>query len=290
MIWLLEKEFFDNLDELKRQIVEQGHQYINAVRVPFTDQIQFEGSFDWENDKLDSLILAYGSLHFARSCKTLNKPPSKNFVDVWCNLPQFKCSYYYPRLSKYLLNRECMFLPFGQLADATDFIFRKFGSANGTKIFMRPDSGFKQFTGQVYDLKYWDGFLRVSNIALQPEDLVVISTPKEIFKEYRVIIGPSKNNEKQQLITLSQTHSCGKLDEQVIVNDFERLDIHHFVLEVLDNICFEPDPFWVMDVCRDAFGELKVLEVNSMSCSGYYKCDMGRIVGAVAEYLKIYEK
>ncbi len=285
MIWLLEKEFFDNLSELKREITEQGHQYINAVRVPFTDEIQFEGSFDWENDKLDSPVVAYGSLHFARSCKTLNKY-RKNFADVWCNLPQFKCSYYYPRLSKYLLNRECMFLPFGQLADASDYLFEKFGSANGTKIFMRPDSGFKQFTGQVYDLKYWDGFLKLSNIALQPEDLVVISSPKEIFKEYRVIIGPSNDNESQRPITLCQTHCLGKLDEKIVSGVFEAQEVREFVKKVLDDVCFEPDPFWVMDVCRDAFGQLKVLEVNSMACSGYYKCDMGKIVGAVSDFLE----
>jgi hypothetical protein len=294
MIWLLEKEIFENLDTLKQAIVEQGHEYREANYVPFNGGLRC--------DKFPKgKCFAYGSLQFGnylRQNSVINVRYGGNFnvslshnAEVFCNLPQFKCSYYYPRLSKYLLNRECMFLPFGQLADASDYIFRKFGSANGTKIFMRPDSGFKQFTGQVYDLQYWENFLRLSNIALQPEDLVVISSPKEIFKEYRCIIGPANDDRdrEQKVITLCQTHNCGKLDEQVIHSFYERTDIYKFVNKVLDDVCFEPDPFWVMDVCRDAFGELKVLEVNSMACSGYYKCDMGLIVKAVADYLKIYE-
>ncbi len=287
MIWLLEKEFFDNLSELKREITEQGHQYINAVRVPFTNTITPEKAIPLGD------VVPYGSLHFVRSVaanKGVYEQGRDRRIHNWCNLPQFKCSYYYPRLSKYLLNRECAFLPFGQLADASDYIFQKFGSANGTKIFMRPDSGFKQFTGQVYDLQYWENFLRLSNIALQPEDLVVISSPKEIFKEYRCIIGPANDDRdrEQKVITLCQTHSCGKLDEQVIHSFYERTDIYKFVNKVLDDVCFEPDPFWVMDVCRDAFGELKVVEVNSMACSGYYKCNMKLIVEAVSDYLKVY--
>lgn len=277
MIWLLENELFDNLDELKREIVEQGHKYITAKYVPFGGGIELEGS-----DVLPEQMFCYGSLQFIKTIQRMGEGwrwHNHEFI-TWCDLPQFKCSYYYPRLSKYLLNRDCMFLPFGQLADAGDFIFDKFG----TKIFMRPDSGFKQFTGQIYSQEYWDGFLRVSNIALQPEDLVVISSPKEIFKEYRVIVGPSKDVERQKVITLSQTHSLGKLDERAPSSIFEYMDVAFYAQKVLDDICFEPDPFWVMDVCRDAFGQLKVLEVNSMSCSGYYKCDMSLIVKAVAEY------
>ena len=280
MIWLLENELFDNLDELKGEITRQGHQYISGRYPGFGAAIEWEGNFDFLEaiEETDEKFFIYGSLPFVKRLKCAD-------VYAWCNLPQLKCSYYYPRLSKYLLNRECAFLPFGQLADASEWIFKTFGSNNETRIFMRPDSGFKQFTGQCYDLEYWDGFLRLSNIALQPEDLVLISNPKEIFKEYRVIIGPSNNNERQIPITVSRTHTLGKVDEAVC-GLYETCDVLDFVYTVLDDICYEPDPMWVMDVCRDAYGELKVLEVNSMSCSGYYKCSMEAIVKAVADYIE----
>lgn len=278
MIWLLENELFDNLDELKSEIVQQGHQYITAKYVPFGGRLEIDGRIPDSGH-----IFVYGSLQFVKTADSTLYRRYGNRLHTWCNLPQFKCSYYYPRLSKYLLNRECAFLPFGQLQDAGEWIFKTFG-INGTKIFMRPNSGFKEFTGQVYDSKYWDGFLRCSNIALQPEDLVVISTPKELVKEYRAIIGPTKDNERQQVVTISRTHSNGQLDEG-IPSAAEHKQVTEYITSVLDDVCFEPNPLWVMDVCSDINGNFTIVEVNSMSCSGYYKCDMQSIVQAVSEYI-----
>jgi hypothetical protein len=293
MIWLLENELFDNLDEIKEAIVSEGHQYITAKYVPFGGAIEIQdklkSSINFEELETldDEQVFAYGSLQFIQAARWAKVRGLS--VNHWCNLPQLRCSYYYPHLGKYLLNRECAFLPFGKLADSTEWIFKTFGSNNGTRIFMRPDSGFKEFTGQVYDIQYWDGFLRLSNIALKPEDLVVISSPKNILKEFRVVIGPTPDEERQRIVTLCRTHCEGKLSECENLLDWDCYRVVDFVHRVLSDVCFEPDPMWVMDVAMTDDLHFHVLEINSMSCSGYYKCDKRAIVRAVHNYLKIYE-
>jgi hypothetical protein len=39
---------------------------------------------------------------------------------------------------------------------------------------------------------------------------------------------------------------------------------------------------WTLDIC-EADGQLKVLEIGSFSCSGFYACDPEAIVKAVHE-------
>jgi len=47
-------------------------------------------------------------------------------------------------------------------------------------------------------------------------------------------------------------------------------------------LSYEPDPVWVLDICQLKNGSLKIIEVNSFSCSGLYACDMNPIVENVS--------
>src|SRR5688572_2990892 len=123
MIWLLENELFENLEELKAEIVKAGDEYVTAKYVPFGGGIEL--------DKKDALyrwpaqeIFCYGSLQFIRQVKRQFPQP---YYWAWCDLPYFKCSYYYPRFGKSLLNSESCFLPYGQLIEKKDWIFKTFG-------------------------------------------------------------------------------------------------------------------------------------------------------------------
>ncbi len=269
LTWLLEKDIFENLDELKAEIEAQGMNYITGKCIPF-------GGYELEKTDWD-FGFVYGSLQFA---KRIRKDANDfdgaiiNPTRVFCNLPQFACNYYYPRLSKFLFNQDHAFLPYGELIDKEEWVFSTFGVNNC--VFMRPSSGFKEFTGQVYEKKYWKGMIELSNTQIQPEDLVVIAKPQSISAEYRVIIGPNGP------ITCSMTH----LDRKLYVTKIDSFEkrLYDYVSKVLDRITYEPDPMWVMDIACDYKDNLSVLEVNSMSCSGFYACDLSKIVGAIKDY------
>lgn len=283
LTWLLEKDIFENLDELKTEIKNQGMDYIIGKCIPF-------GSFEFEHYEYD-YGFAYGSLQFCKRIKEEQNHINGPFLPpttVFCDLNKFSCSYYYPRLSKYLLNQDHTFLPYGELIDKEEWVFDTFGVDDC--VFMRPNSGFKEFTGQVYEKKYWKGMIELSNTNIQPEDLVVISSPKNIDAEYRVVIGPDRYkkilcNIDASIITLSGSHINGKLEPRVEEDCSIAPYIREFINGLLSETLYEPDPFYIIDIASTENG-LSVLEVNSMSCSGYYKCDLSKIVGAIKEYFK----
>lgn len=273
LTWLLDNACFDdNLPELKDEITKQDCQYIIGERVPFTHTIKLDKHLP------DGPIFVYGSLQFVRSVAlqsgTLEGYWERRSIHTMCRLGQFACNYYYPRLSKFLFNQDHAFLPYGELIDKEEWVFSTFGVNNC--VFMRPSSGFKEFTGQVYEKKYWKGMIELSNTQIQPEDLVVIAKPQSISAEYRVIIGPNGP------ITCSMTH----LDRKLYVTKIDSFEkrLYDYVSKVLDRITYEPDPMWVMDIACDYKDNLSVLEVNSMSCSGFYACDLSKIVGAIKDY------
>jgi hypothetical protein len=275
LTWLLDNRCFDeNLPELKNELTRQGIKYITGEYKPFGQPIDWDGQFDHIRDIDDNYdnnyYFAYGSLQFVKRLRSCNP-----FLQTWCNLEQFACNYYYPRLSNFLFNQDHAFLPYGELIDKEEWVFDTFGVDDC--VFMRPSSGFKEFTGQVYEKRYWKGMIEVSNTQIQPEDLVVVARPQYIAAEFRVIVGPNGP------ITSSQTHVNGGLYAVPTTLSMER-DLFEYVREILDNVIYEPDPMFVIDIALDDENIFSVIEVNSASCSGFYKCDLSKIVGAIKEY------
>jgi hypothetical protein len=45
---------------------------------------------------------------------------------------------------------------------------------------------------------------------------------------------------------------------------------------------YRPEAAWTIDVCRTVHDNYYVLELNSFSCSGLYKCDKDAVVRAVS--------
>ena len=181
LTWLLDNACFDdNLPELKDELTRQGIKYITGKYKPFGEPIEWSGTSGlneeiFKNNNFGPYF-AYGSLQFAKKIKKVGPK-----VEVWCNLEQFACNYYYPRLSKYLFNQDHAFLPYGELIDKEEWVFDTFGVDDC--VFMRPSSGFKEFTGQVYEKRYWKGMIELSNTQIQPEDLVIIAKPQSISSE-----------------------------------------------------------------------------------------------------------
>jgi hypothetical protein len=189
------------------------------------------------------------------------------FATIEC----FYCSSYYCHFGKYLLNRNYMMLPFGELDRCQDFLFRVVGRDD--RIFIRPDSPLKLFTGQfasrdtfAADLEFM-GFYEFAK-----DSLVVVSTPQSIDAEWRFVITD------RTVVAGCQYSSAGKIDQH------PRYDAAAFDLaSTIASSEYQPDPAWVMDICKTADGTYHLLEIGGFSFSDLYACDKNAVVAAVSK-------
>jgi hypothetical protein len=45
---------------------------------------------------------------------------------------------------------------------------------------------------------------------------------------------------------------------------------------------YQPDPAWVLDICRTATGDYRLLEIGGFSFADLYACDKNDVVAAVS--------
>lgn len=259
--WLFETGVFDdNLQELVDAVKDQGMEYQTTRYVPF------EGSTYADLYQPNDCVVAYGSLQMISDVQR----KVKWVPGAYCNLSYFECTHYYPRLQKYLLNNPCIMLPYGMLLGQKEFLLSTIG--NNNCLFVRPSSGFKIFSGTVIhqdnyekDVEYL-GFYDV-----EPEKMVVVAEPKNIQREWRLVIVDKKvvaaslYKENEKLIL---REGC-----PVEVKDFAELVAHQW----------QPEAVWTMDIAQKYNNDLKVIEIGSFSCSGLYACNKSDIIQAVSE-------
>jgi hypothetical protein len=256
--WLIEPEIFGDdaqslLDALEKMGVE--HQVW-----PFGHMYQ-----DFKNKFKDDCVVFYGSFQFA----DVVRKQTPWIPGLYCNLPKFDCLYYYPRLENYLLNWDYIMLPLGAVGSLSKARFLdQFTFFN--KLFIRPSSGSKSFTGKLIERANLDKELKQFALRADPETLVVISKPRNIKREWRLVVAEGS------IITGSQY----KEGDKMIRSDKVPLEVLQYAQNVLDNVKYKPDPIWTLDIC-ETYEELHVLEVGSFSCAGLYACDAEIIVNTV---------
>ena len=206
---------------------------------------------------------------------------TKLYPGVYCNLQNLKCSAYYPHFQEYLLNNRFFFLPLANISAMKEDIFDSWLGASYEDLFVRPDSGFKSFTGQLvsktkldYDIK------NLANIAISGTEFCLIAPPVNILREWRFVIG------RRKIIACSQ-YRDHKLTPSGIPNPIRELsagapkEVCDFVENVLSSVDWEPEPIYTMDIAETSTKNLKVVELNCFSAAGLYKCDISKIVSEV---------
>ena len=281
MHWLLEKDIFEeNLERLQESILNIGDTFSIFNYIPFGGGIETKFNIPELNGSIynNDPIFAYGSL---QAIKYFQK---SNFsVVCFCNLPQFECSFYYPRFGNFLFQKNYCFLPYGEINRRKNWLFNTFG--NEGQIFCRPNDGFKTFTGQLLSRESWiKDYELIGFYDVSPETLCIVSEPQNIVEECRIVIGCEYDG-PQRIIT----GSVYKIDGKILDQNIEVKDNHpswKFVESVLASVNYSPDPFWVIDVAKTRSEEWKVLEVGSMSCCGLYECNLDLIVKSISDYHK----
>jgi len=256
--WLLEKEVFEeNLDPLIKEIKKQGHNCQLVSYAPFKS-----GLYDIYDDK--DCVICYGSLNLMRQLSREKKWIPGPFL----NLPNYECTKYYSYFGKYLINSDYVMLPFAEFNRRKSEIFNSFSG----NCFIRPSTGFKTFTGQVYNFGEWNKDLDWIKDYVTPESMIIISSAKNISAEYRFVVVNKK------VITGSRYKVNGELE---VTSEFTQEAL--LKAQEIANEEWEPDKSYVIDIGENDNKKCYLIEINSFSCSGLYDCELEPIVKSVSE-------
>lgn len=136
-------------------------------------------------------------------------------------------------------------------------------------FFAKPDNDLKIFDGGVFSAERFPFFMeKTRNYAnYNPDIKICVSPIKRIFREWRIFV----------------------IDGQIVTSSQYRLNMS---LNILPGLTYAAEKFankliaknnpakaYVLDIC-EINGDFKVVEYNTFNCSGFYACDIEKIVTA----------
>lgn len=160
-----------------------------------------------------------------------------------------------------LLNYDYELVKLGTLLNNYLRYFVKFGK--DSKIFIRPDSSCKEFTGRLFDIIEFRKCPDEFSGLLDYNTLLVVASPKEIMGEWR--IATYKNKIWDSSMYLFQ----GNLSE---IRNFPAKALG-FVEEILADYFSFLDLPLILDIAMTEPNVFKVIEINNLWTSNWYEMD-----------------
>lgn len=185
-------------------------------------------------------------------------------------------------MSKFLLNDPYVMMPRKDIPRHLNMLNKWLGKYD--KLFMRPNSGLKPFTAQLFNLRIQDDEISLPpdwhwvEEFTEPDTLIIIAGPKTIQAEYRFVIAGT------EVVT-----GCQYMPEIAVGWTQAARDLAEEVAKA-----YQPDPMFIVDICFDG-EKYWLMEIGAFSVAGLYACKMQDIVPAavkmaVAEWEDIYGK
>lgn len=141
------------------------------------------------------------------------------------------------------------------------------------RVFARPSEDTKSFSGQLFEadnLIYWLGKVAASEdrFGLNGDTSIIVSPERSIKAEYRLFVVDGK-------IVSGSLYKVGQLVTTSGTIDPIAIDYANKMLDI-----WQPDRAFVLDIAITDEGP-KVIEVNNINSSGFYKSDISKIVAAI---------
>ena len=137
--WILESDVFpDSHSPLRAAVADAGHRLLDW------DDAWWANGFP--SDLAGPNTFFHGSLgNAARINDELDWSPGS-----FCNTSAFRCSSWYDSTREFLLHADWRFLPANEFVDSAEDVAASLGCTD--RIFVRPDSPLKPFSGRVLDV------------------------------------------------------------------------------------------------------------------------------------------
>jgi hypothetical protein len=232
--------------------------------------------FDPRGFEENDCVIVQGSIQMTKNIR--DRLPKGCFPISYTSWENYLCSSYYPKFKQFLFNDLNEITTLANLkANKFDY-YRKFGRE--CLMFIRPDSGEKTFQAQLIDIqdfdKFWENGIACS---ATDNDLVVVSTPKKINGEYRVVCSKYNGGEiiagstyqyqgQRTLIPSIPSKATEKCKEILATGNY-------------------PDSIFCVDLAEDADGNCWLLELTSFSSAGLYATNKVAIVNRVNEIVEM---
>jgi hypothetical protein len=172
--------------------------------------------------------------------------------------------------------------------ESLEIMVKWFADESG-RVFIRPNSGMKEFSGMVFINKepYWSNDLE-STKAFKC-DALVIAEPKDIEQEWRFMVCEGivsgcqyKDNHRLSFIIPRNSGDVFK-NSAILDNSKEvRMLAHNVFVTLYDYM----DKAYTIDICKTKTGEYYLLEINSFVSAGLYNMNYD----AIAKALKLLYK
>lgn len=266
--WVIERHIFEEEQELAliEEVEKQGGE-VKLIDPLSKHNFDYETSY-WLEDRP---VVFRGSLNIGKKARQQAWYPG-----VICHPKNFNCSTYYTYWGKWMLNKDYWMMPIAELSLKKDFILDCLEGlycpyyAKDKEVFIRPDSGMKQFTGGVFNLNDLSSLKDI-----EPSTLVLVAPIKQVNREWRFVVCDNK------VITGSQYYEKGKYVNKP--DSYASYSYYttalSYLSHVLAQISWQPDSIYTVDICESE-GEFNVLELNSFSCSNLYGIKLSKIVEA----------
>jgi ATP-grasp domain, R2K clade family 3 len=243
--------------------------------VPFSDELDLP-------DGITNPCVFYGSTTLQR---LVNARP--NLVPgVWTS-ENFDYQMQIQKYGKHMLNHDAEIYPFNDVPEFEGVKFIR--PVHDTKAFTGALIGgdeFRTWQNNVLGVAGWnnnpayDGFMETwKSSVMTPQTPTLVASPKNVRFEYRIFVVNA------EVITASLYHVNDRLVKRNADTDDNSLDplIREYAQEQVDR--WQPAEAFVMDigVLEDDRGhyDFRIVEINSFNCSGFYECDVKKIVEAV---------
>jgi hypothetical protein len=139
--------------------------------------------------------------------------------------------------------------------------------------FIRPSKDSKVFNGKLYSKIKWEDTVQMVKekyLDVMPPVTIQVTSPKKIYKEARIWIVDGK----------VVTSSYYKFGDNVVWTE----DVEPEGLEFAQRMAnlYKVAKAFVMDICLTPDG-WKIVEINCVNCSGFYKGDLQKLVMALED-------
>jgi hypothetical protein len=267
--WIVEN-FTDSQDyrDLIEAIRDSGR-YCFAIDK--RNHFEFDPTPFDEND----CVIFQGSIQMTKYVR--EKLPKGCFPIAYTSFEKYLCTSYYPYTKSLLFNDFHEITTLKNLKENKFYFYEKFGK--DALIFVRPDSGEKTFQAQLLDLQDFDRFWQNGiQSSANDDDLIIVSTPKNINGEFRIVC--SKYNGGEIIATSTYMYQKQRtLIPSVPVGALEKCK------EVFKTGYF-PESVFCVDIFQDNDGQFWLGELTSFSSAGLYECNKQKIVERVNEIVE----
>lgn len=268
--WLIEENTFSqDITPIVEEIRSQGMIAETTCYNPFKS-----GEYSQFED--DDCVIVLGSINLVRQIKRV-KPWIPGY---FANFDDFDCLTYYSYFGEYLWNNPYYIMPLAEVKRRYHDLILVY-----KRLFFRPCSGAKEFTGQILD---YDNLVKYQEQYGKPSLPVVVAPAKNIKSEFRIFCAGNKilagsmyYDSQGQYNTAPIKFSTQDIAKFNYVDNYKSnnfsLDEKHsirailYAQELLEKVSWRPDKIFAMDIGLCSEGKPNLIEINSFSCSGWYK-------------------